>query len=226
MAQSNIIPFPRRSDPAREAEPLAFTIGARVDLRIGALAAGVVRARGPVHETFSFAGLTRLIRSARMAWRERGEHGALVLAIPREIQPNLAADFLSDAANEAGCTRQSFSFELDERQIITAGPALAEDLRGFGWSLALRGDPDCPLPFGARARTLYSELVVDAPETPNPYLALENGDRSPLGQRLLAAQTAGLIITAETVRSAAQARLLAIAGFDRGGGPFAEAGLR
>jgi len=28
------------------------------------------------------------------------------------------------------------------------------------------------------------------------------------------------------VRSAAQARTLAIAGFDRGGGPFAEAGLR
>ncbi len=37
---------------------------------------------------------------------------------------------------------------------------------------------------------------------------------------------AGLVISAETVRSASQARMLAMAGFDRGGGPFAEAGLR
>jgi len=90
----------------------------------------------------------------------------------------------------------------------------------------LRGDPQCPLPFGARARSLYSEVVVDAPEAPDPFLALECGDRSPLGRRLLAAKAAGLILTAETVTSAAQARTLAIAGLDRGGGPFAEAGLR
>ena len=61
---------------------------------------------------------------------------------------------------------------------------------------------------------------------PDPFLAMEDGDRSPLGRRLLAAKAAGLVITAETVRTAAQARTLAIAGFDRGGGPFAEAGLR
>jgi hypothetical protein len=35
-----------------------------------------------------------------------------------------------------------------------------------------------------------------------------------------------MAITAETVRTPSQARVLAIAGFDRGGGPFAEAGLR
>jgi hypothetical protein len=68
--------------------------------------------------------------------------------------------------------------------------------------------------------------VLDAPTSPDPFLAVESGDRSPLGQRLLAAKAAGLVITAEPVRSMSQARVLAIAGFDRGGGPFAEAGLR
>ena len=34
------------------------------------------------------------------------------------------------------------------------------------------------------------------------------------------------VITADNVRTAAQAKVLAMAGFDRGGGPFAEAGLR
>jgi hypothetical protein len=99
-------------------------------------------------------------------------------------------------------------------------------LRERGWIVVLRGDPDCPLPFGERARVLYSELVVEAPDEANPYLAMEAGDRTPLGRRLLAAKAAGLIVTAETVATIAQARLLAMAGFDRGGGPFAESGLR
>ena len=45
-------------------------------------------------------------------------------------------------------------------------------------------------------------------------------------EALLNARGAGLLITAEVVRSAAQAKTLALMGFDRGGGPFAEAGLR
>ena len=60
----------------------------------------------------------------------------------------------------------------------------------------------------------------------DPFLAVEGGDRSPLGRRLLAAKAAGLIITAQSVQNAAQAKLLAMAGFDRGGAPYAEAGLR
>lgn len=152
----NVIPFPRRPEP----EPLAFAIGARVDLRVGALAAGVVRPRGILEDVFAFSNLTRLIRGARMAWRERGQHSGLVLSVPRDIQTRLEAEFLSDAANEAGCTRQSFTFELDERQIVAAGPALAEQLRERGWGVALRSDPDCPLPFGARARSIYTEIVL------------------------------------------------------------------
>lgn len=217
-----VIPFPSRVEP----EPLAFAIGARVDLRIGALAAGVIRPRGPSAEAFSYTNLTRLLRAARMTWRERGAHGSLTLSVPRDIQNDLEAAFLDEAATEGGCVRHSFCFELDETCLVDTGAALAETLRARGWSIALRGDPDCPLPFGARARALYDEVIVEVPETPSPFLALESGDRTPLGQRLLAANAAGLIITAEVVRNAAQARVLAMAGFDRGGGPFAEAGLR
>lgn len=217
-----VIPFRR----APVVEPLAFAIGARVDLRVGALAAGVVRARGPAAESFSFTGLARLLRGARMAWRERGATAPLAVAVPPELVASLEADLISEAALEAGCTRRGLSFELCERAIVSAGPRLAEDLRARGWGVILRGDPQCPLPFGARARTLYSELVLEAPEQLDPYLGVEAADRTPLGRRMLAAKAAGLLITAETVRTGAQARMLAIAGFDRGGGPFAEAALR
>jgi hypothetical protein len=218
----NVVPF----RPRAAQEPLAFTIGARVDLRIGALAAGVVRPRGAPEEAFSFSTLARLLRAARMTWRERGVYTGLVLAVPAEVQGDLDADLLSEAAMEAGCTRQGLNFELHEREIVRAGTALPEDLRSRGWGVSLRGDPECPLPFGTRARALYSELVLDAPESPDPYLALENGDRSPLGRRLLAAKAADMAITAESVTNPLQAKTLAMAGFDRGGGPFAEAGLR
>lgn len=218
----NVIPFRPRAEP----EPLAFAIGARVDLRIGALASGVVRPRGPAFEAFAFSNLARVLRGARMAWLERGARATLTLAVPSEVQSALEADLLNEAALEAGCTRRSFNFQLNEREIVTQGPSLPEGLRARGWNVVLRGDDDCPLPFGARARSLYSELVVNAPTQPDPFLALESGDRTPLGRRLLAAKAAGLTITAENVISAAQARTLAIAGFDRGGGAFAEAGLR
>lgn len=218
----NVIPFPR--SPA--ADPLAFTLGARVDLRVGALAAAVVRPRGAPDEAFAFSHLSRVLRAARMAWRERGAQGTLALALPPSLYGSLEADMLSEAALESGCTRRGLGFELCEREIVSKGPGLAEELRARGWGVILRGDPDCPLPFGVRARALYCELVLEAPETPSPYLALEDGDRTPLGRRLLAAKAAGLVITAEAVRSAHQAKLLAMAGFDRGGGPFAEAGLR
>ena len=220
----NVIPFPSRAVAAPE--PLAFAIGARVDLRVGALAAGVVRPRGEPEDAFAFSNLARLLRAARMTWRERGAYTGLVLAVPAQLQGDLEADLLSEAAQEAGCTRQALNFELCERELVRCGGALAEELRERGWGVSLRADPECPLPFGKKARALYNEIVLDAPETPDPFLALEDGDRSPLGRRLLAAKAAGLVISAEYVRSASQARMLAMAGFDRGGGPFAEAGLR
>ncbi|MEZ6022097.1 MAG: hypothetical protein R3C16_01485 [Hyphomonadaceae bacterium] len=69
----------------------------------------------------------------------------------------------------------------------------------------LRGDPQCPLPFGVRARTLYSEVVLQSPPPDDPYFAMDEEDRSPLARRIIAAKAAGLVITAETVRTAAQA---------------------
>lgn len=205
---------------------MAFAIGARVDLRVGALASGIVRPRCANEDAFSFTGLSRLLRAARMAWRERGVHAPLALAIPSEIQATLVADMLSEAAIEAGCTRRNMAFELCERAVVATGPELAETLRARGWGVVLRGDPACPLPFGARARSLYTELVLEAPSTLDPFLGMDETERSPLGRRLLAAKSAGLVITAESVRTAMQAKMLALAGFDRGGGPFAEAGLR
>jgi hypothetical protein len=215
-----VIPFPSRPEP----EALEFAIGARVDLRVGALAAGVVRPRGP--GAFGFSALARSLRGARMAWRERGAYAPLVLALPHEFSERFEAELLSEAAMEAGCTRQKLSFELDERSVVADGRDLAEQLRARGWPVILRGAEDCPLPLNERVRTLFCELVLDAPETPDPFLALENGDRTLLGQRLIVARAAGMLITADSVRTAAQARMLAIAGFDRGGGPLAEAGLR
>lgn len=218
-----VIPFRR---PAPSAEPIAFAIGARVDLRIGALAAGVVRARGPAEEAFGFSALARLLRAARMAWRERGAQAPLSLAVPAKLHGTLEAALLNEAALEAGCTRHRLNFELTEREIVRTGPALAEALRAQGWGVVLRGDPECPLPFGARARALYTELVLDAPDEINPFLALEAADRSPLSRRLLAAKGAGLLITAEGVRNSLEAKTLAMAGFDRGGGAYAEATQR
>ncbi len=217
----NVVPFPR---PQAAPEPMAFTIGARVDLRVGALAAGVVRPRGASAETFAYSNLTRLLRAARMTWRERGAYAGLALAIvpaAGELDPEL----LSEAAIEAGCTRPLFNFELDERQLAASDQALAEALKARGWGIILRADPACLLPLGARARALYNEITLEAPAADNPYLAID-GDPSPLGQRILAAKAAGMIVTAEAVHSAAQARKLAMAGFDRGGGAFAEANLR
>ncbi|MFT3726546.1 MAG: hypothetical protein QM759_01805 [Terricaulis sp.] len=218
---SNVVSL-RARQPAPE--PLAFAIGARVDLRVGALAAGVVRPKAD--DAFGFSSLARLLRAARMTWKERGAYTGLTLAVPAHLHAGLEAELLSEAAIEAGCVRTALSFELSERQIVNAGADLAEELRARGWNIALRGDPDCPLPFSTRARSLYSELVLDAPPTPDPFLAMDHSDRSPLARRLVAAKSAGLIVTAESVQSAAQAKTLAMIGFNRGGAPYAEACLR
>jgi hypothetical protein len=217
----NVVPLQQRQ-PARE--PLAFAIGARVDLRVGALASGVVRPQS--NEAFTFSNLSRLLRAARMTWKERGAYTGLTLALPGELQAKLDAELLSEAAIEAGCVRTALCFELSEREIVNHGATLPEELRARGWSIALRGDPDCPLPFSARARNLYSELVLDAPNPLHPFLGVDGQDRSPLGRRLAAAHAAGLVVTAQSVQNAMQAKMLVMAGFHRGGAPFAEAGLR
>ena len=221
LSMSNVVSL-RTRQPAPE--PLAFAIGARVDLRVGALASGVVRPKAD--DAFGFSQLARLLRAARMTWKDRGAYTGLTLAVPARLHASLEAELLSEAAIEAGCVRTALSFELSEREVVNNGPDLAEELRARGWGISLRGDPECPLPFSKRARSLYGELVLDAPPTPDPFLALDGNDRSPLARRLIAAKSAGIVITAESVQTATQAKVLAMIGFDRGGAPFAEAGLR
>lgn len=211
-----VIPFPR----ANARQPLAFALGARFDLRLGAPAAGVVRGMGD--EEHSFSGLARMLRAARMTWRARSAMGQISLVLPDDVADIFDADTLDAAAIEAGCTRRTLTFEFDEASILSAGPAIAESLRARGWGIALRGDADCPLPFGAKARGLYTELVLDAPDMSDPFLGLDPRDRSPLGRRILAAKEADMLLTAENVGSVAQARLLTMAGFDRAGGAYAE----
>ncbi|MET0182560.1 MAG: hypothetical protein ABW199_06720 [Caulobacterales bacterium] len=216
MTATNIIPFPRQ--PARE--PVSFSLGVRYDLRVGAPASGVVRPLG--EDATSYSGLARVLRAARMTWRTRSACGQLTLVVPEGIHQTMDAETLDAAVIEAGCARRTLTFEFLESEIVSYGPELAIALRARGWGVALNGDPDCPLPFGSKARGLYTELVLDAPDMTNPFLGLDPRDRSPIGRRLLAAKEAGMAITAEHVRSQAQARLLAMAGFDRGSGAFAD----
>ncbi|MDX2237056.1 MAG: hypothetical protein NW203_05795 [Hyphomonadaceae bacterium] len=185
----------------------------RLDLRTGLLAAGVVAPP-------ALGALARTLREARRAWSQSGCAAPLSLVAPPDAMERLEADDFDDIAREAGCKTHLLTFELDERALIRRGPALAERLRARGWGVALRGDPECPLPLGQRARAIYTELVLDPPSPLDPFLALDARDRTPLGQRIFAARYAGILLTA---RSASQedARLLAAMGFDRAGGPCA-----
>lgn len=212
-----VIPFPR----AHARTPVAFSLGARYDLRVGAPVAGVVRAHGD-EDSRSFSGLARTLRAARMTWRARSAIGQISYVLPDDAHDIFDVETLDEAAIEAGCTRKAMTFEFEETAIVESGPDLALALRAKGWGVALRGDPDCPLPFGSKARGLYTEIILDAPDMTDPFLGLDPRDRSPLGRRILAAREAGMVLTAENVRTQAQARLLAMAGFDRACGAYAE----
>jgi EAL domain-containing protein (putative c-di-GMP-specific phosphodiesterase class I) len=130
-------------------------------------------------------------------------------------------DWVADAAREAGLSPRSLTFELYETAIVRGGSEFAERLRAQGWGVALVGDAQCPLPFGKHARALYTEVVLDAPTPIDPYLATQSCDRSPVGRRIYAAKEAGLVVTAREARTDGEAALLALAGFDRAGGPVA-----
>lgn len=194
--------------------PCPHPVRPRIDLRTGLVAAGALEAPATLSK------LVRTLRDARCAWRAAGFTAPLSFALPDELLTT-DADWICDAAREAGCNPRTLTFELDERALVRCGPMAAEALRARGWGVALVADEDCPTPFGARARALYTELVLAAPNPIDPYLATDPRELSPLGRRLYAAKEAGLIITARTVKSEAHAALLALAGFDRAGGPIA-----
>lgn len=193
----------------------ASPIRPRIDLRTGMVAAGAIDAPA------NLGALAREVRDARLAWRNAGFSAPLSVALSDDMVAGLNPEWVSDAAREAGCTTLSLTFELDEKAVIKNGSAFAENLRARGWGVALVGDPACPLPFGEQARTLYTELILDAPNPLDPYLGVDASDHSPLGRRMFAAKEAGLVITAQDVKSDAHAALLALAGFDRAGGKVA-----
>ena len=83
----------------------------------------------------------------------------------------------------------------------------------------LRSAADCPLPFGAALRGVFTDLYVDAPLDLTPFLGLEGYDDEPLARRVRAAANAGIAVTAGGLYTLAHAPLLIGAGFDRGEGP-------
>ncbi|MGE0829416.1 MAG: hypothetical protein AB7O04_08710, partial [Hyphomonadaceae bacterium] len=178
-------------------------------------------AAGALDAPVSLSALAREVRDARQAWRAAGFTAPFSVALSDELVCGADPEWIADAAREAGCNPRTLTFELDERVLMRAGFAVAESLRARGWGVALVGDPECPLPFGKHARGLYTELILDAPFPLDPYLAVDACERSPLGRRIFAAKEAGLILTARHVRDDAEGALLALAGFDRAGGPIA-----
>ncbi|MBL8549137.1 MAG: hypothetical protein JNJ73_04065 [Hyphomonadaceae bacterium] len=198
--------------PLLHVETDAPVLFPRIDLRTGLVASGAL---GPQP---NLEALGQALKSARRAWRGAGFVAPLSAPLWRV---DLDAEWLDDVAREAGCTPHSLSFELDETQMQRAGPALAVALRARGWGVTLNTDPDCPLPFGKHARSLYTEILLDAPDQVDPYLALDACTHSPLGRRIFAAKEAGIMVTARTVNDDATASLLALAGFDRAGGKVA-----
>lgn len=207
----NVIPFVRRQPRARD----GVVITVRRDLRTGLPAAGVVRAENEALDPV--AALT----VARALWRETGMTAPLAIALPAHAVGDAAAtgDFTA-ALLAAGFSPRSVDVEVDERA-LPGSLAAIERLRARGFGVALQADPACPLPFGQRTRSLFTELVMPAPTRLDPFMGLDADDARPLARRMFAARAQGIVITATGIGDAGWAKALAAAGFDRGEGPYA-----
>ena len=87
--------------------------------------------------------------------------------------------------------------------------------RARGWGVALICGAACALPMGARLRGLLTEILVEAPETLRPELALDTAPEPLLG-RVRATNNSGIAVTALNAKSPAHAGMLIALGFDRG----------
>jgi hypothetical protein len=121
-------------------------------------------------------------------------------------------------AREAGLDPDRLSFEMCERALTRVGTDVAEGLRARGWRLCLVADPDCPLPFGARARSLYQALRLRLGGSAGAISTLWEAG-SPLSRRLHAAKAAGIALVADDL-SSHLVSAWRLAGFDAGDGPF------
>lgn len=207
-----VVPFVRPQ--RRHAE--GVTIRPRRDLRTGVVAAGALRA-------WTIEGdLVDALVAARKAWREAGHTAPLAIAPAFECLADAAsAGDLAASLQMADISPRAVDVEVNETELAGRSLAGIERLRARGFGVALVVDPDCPLPLGARARSLFTELLLPAPSRLDPYLGVEGLDHSPMARRLFAARESGLVVTAVGVGDHTWARALLAAGFDRGEGPFA-----
>jgi hypothetical protein len=204
--------------PAAQA-PAPFTIAPRLDLRTGAVAAGVVEPR----EALAPDAWLAAIADARRAWIGAGYAAPLSALAPQAfIAEPAAASVLDTALRAAGFAMRGFTVEVEEAALMadrSLSMAALERLRARGWGVALRAAPDCPLPIGGRTRAVFTDILAEAPADMTPFLGLEGLDEAPLARRIRAAANSGLNVTATGLHTMAFNGLLIAAGFDRGEGP-------
>lgn len=200
--------------PSEKAVASLVAVRPRIDLRTGRCVSGRIEAP----QAATAKGVTRVLAAARGLWRE---HSApLALPLGSAVSTPDAGAALDQAAREAGLGPGALTFELEERAVIARAAPLADELRGRGWRVGLRADAACPLPFGARARTLYQEVIFGEGLKPSLFLGIDAPGQAPLGRRLMAAREAGLALVAEGVDTLEAARLWGLAGFDAAEGAF------
>ncbi|MGE3303165.1 MAG: hypothetical protein AB7M12_08625 [Hyphomonadaceae bacterium] len=196
----------------------AVTILPRVDLRAGVIAGGYVEGGGDLELDDWIAQAFE----AQAIWRAAGRTQPLSARAPAYLFEAGAASRLDALLRGAGFAMRAVTIEIEERTLAyagAAGMAAVERLRARGWGVGLLCAPDCPLPLGQRARSLFTEILAPVPEDLSPALALADPDATALSRRIRAAKAAGLPVTALGVASPAQASLLLALGFDRGAGP-------
>jgi hypothetical protein len=196
--------------------PLAPSAQPRVDLRSGV----AVSARVAVSGVTLGEWIEDLV-AARASLNARGDRRPLSAPAPAGFFDLKRADIVDQTLREAGFALRSVTIEVSEMDLVASAEAMAqiERLRARGWGVALICTPDCPLAIGQRTRSLFTEMLAQAPDPLTPAMALADPMHSPLTRRLRAAQNCGIATTAMGVKSPAHAGLLIAIGFDRGEGP-------
>ncbi|MES1204203.1 MAG: hypothetical protein ABUS57_22410, partial [Pseudomonadota bacterium] len=152
----------------------------RLDLRTGIVAAGQVEARN-----LGFEQWIEALAAARAVWNAADRAQPLSAPAPAFLFEPGAASRLDALLRGAGFGMRSVTIEFDETDLKIvgeAGFAAIERLRARGWGVALACGAACALPIGARLRGLLTEILVEAPETLRPVLALDTAPEPLLGR--------------------------------------------
>lgn len=201
---------------ARALPQTAFgaSLEVRFDLRTGMRAGAFAHTvSGPMENWIAS------LRAARLDWVRGGNSQPLSAAAPDYLFEHGEAARLDALLRGADFSMRSATIEIEESELAaceTLGMAAVERLRARGWGVALRCDKACPLALGSRGRSLFTEVLAEAPRDLSPALALAEPSSGALLTRLRAAQAFGLPTTALGVKSPAHAGLLTALGFDRG----------